>query len=82
MDPSVANDALRDNWINDVDVIYIGKANNLRHRLQQYARFWDGRPVGHWGGCLIWQLFDRHSMLVAGRAISKCSSLGGRLAGG
>jgi hypothetical protein len=70
-DPSVTHDALSDNWVNDVDVIYIGKANNLHRRLKQYANFGSGRPVGHWGGRLIWQLPDPHSMLIAWRETPK-----------
>ena len=66
-DPSVAIDALRANWVEAVDIIYIGKANNLRRRLQQYARFGSGRPVAHWGGRLIWQLPNRHTMQSAWR---------------
>jgi hypothetical protein len=59
--------ALRDNWVDGVDVVYIGKASNLRRRLQQYARFGNGKPVGHWGGRLIWQLPKCQAMLVAWR---------------
>jgi hypothetical protein len=66
-DPSVPIGALTDNWVDGVDVVYIGKANNLRRRLQQYARFGNGKPVGHWGGRLIWQLPKCQAMLVAWR---------------
>lgn len=65
--PTVSIDALSANWVNGVDVIYIGKANNLRRRLQQYARFGNGQPIGHWGGRLIWQLPSSPTMLVAWR---------------
>ncbi len=66
-DPTVTFDALRANWIDGVGVIYIGKANNLRRRLQEYVRFGNGKPVGHWGGRLIWQLPDSQTMQVAWR---------------
>ena len=66
-DPTVSIDALRANWVEGVDVIYIGKANNLRRRLQQYARFGNGKPVGHWGGRLIRQLPNNQAMWVAWR---------------
>ncbi|WP_170382444.1 GIY-YIG domain-containing protein [Ruegeria atlantica] len=65
--PSVPAETLTANWVDEVSIIYIGKANNLRRRLQQYARFGAGKPVGHWGGRLIWQLPDAHNMLVAWR---------------
>lgn len=66
-DPTVPVDALMANWVEGSEIVYIGKANNLRRRLQQYARFGSGKPVGHWGGRLIWQLPDSHTMLVAWR---------------
>ena len=52
-------------WVEACEVIYIGKGNNLRRRLKQYADFGAGKPVGHWGGRYIWQLADANSLLVA-----------------
>ncbi|UZW55103.1 hypothetical protein NUH86_16780 [Sphingobium sp. JS3065] len=64
-DPAVSLDALAANWVDLAEVVYIGKANNLRRRLKQYADFGAGQPVGHWGGRLIWQLADYSTLLVA-----------------
>lgn len=66
-DPSVSDDALRANWVDDAEVVYIGKADNLRRRLREFARFGEGVPIGHWGGRLIWQLADSAELLVAWR---------------
>lgn len=66
-DPSVSEDALKDNWVDDAEIIYIGKADNLRRRLREYVRFGRGEPIGHWGGRLIWQLEDSADLLVAWR---------------
>lgn len=55
-DPSVTVDALTANWVDGAEVVYIGKADQLRRRLTQYADFGAEKPVGHWGGRLIWQL--------------------------
>jgi hypothetical protein len=66
-DPTVTADALAANWVEEAEVVYIGKADNLRRRLRQYKRFGDGAPVGHWGGRLIWQLEDAGDLLVAWR---------------
>lgn len=66
-DPSVSVDALLANWVTGAEVVYIGKADNLRRRLREYARFGEGAPVGHWGGRLIWQLEDSVELLVAWR---------------
>ena len=71
-DPSVSLEALRANWVDGADVLYVGKANigrtrprGLRKRLREYADFGAGRPVGHWGGRLIWQLADSCELIVA-----------------
>ncbi|MGB8648922.1 MAG: hypothetical protein WCF84_27040 [Anaerolineae bacterium] len=61
-DPNVSIDELRSNWVKDRLVLYIGKAGGqsgkatLYSRLRQYLSFGQGKPVGHWGGRLIWQL--------------------------
>jgi hypothetical protein len=52
-------------WVAGTPVIYVGKGDNLRRRLKQYADFGAGRPVGHWGGRYIWQLVDRDELVVA-----------------
>lgn len=64
-DPSVSADALVANWVTGAEVLYIGKADDLRRRLREYARFGEGTPIGHWGGRLIWQLEDSAALLVA-----------------
>lgn len=64
-DPSVTAEALRANWVDGAEVVYIGKADELRRRLHQFADFGAGKPVGHWGGRLIWQLADSETLLVA-----------------
>lgn len=64
-DPSVTSDALTANWVENTEVVYIGKADKLKRRLTQYADFGAGKPVGHWGGRLIWQLPNIDRLLVA-----------------
>ena len=64
-DPSVSRDALIANWVPGAEIVYIGKADRLKRRLTQYADFGAGRPVGHWGGRLIWQLPNVNALRVA-----------------
>lgn len=66
-DPSVEASALEANWVADAEVVYIGKADNLRRRLRQFAQFGAGKPIGHWGGRLIWQLSQSATLEVAWR---------------
>ena len=64
-DPAVALEALAANWVTGAEVVYIGKADRLMRRLIQFADFGAGRPVGHWGGRLIWQLHEVDALRVA-----------------
>lgn len=64
-DPSVPVERLRAKWVSDVDTLYIGRAKSLRRRLDQFARFGRGEPIGHWGGRYLWQVADPSSLLVA-----------------
>lgn len=64
-DPTVSRDALLANWVEGVEVVYIGKADQLKRRLTQFADFGAGKPVGHWGGRLIWQLANVEALCVA-----------------
>jgi hypothetical protein len=61
----VPREALIANWVDGAEVVYIGKADQLRRRLTQFADFGAGKPIGHWGGRLIWQLPNIGALLVA-----------------
>ena len=63
-DPSVDVATLHVNWVQGAPVLYVGKATSLRTRLRQFRDFGQGRPVGHWGGRLIWQLENHADLLV------------------
>lgn len=64
-DPTVSGDALHANWVDGAEVVYIGKADRLKRRLTRFADFGAGRPAGHWGGRLIWQLPNVDALRVA-----------------
>jgi hypothetical protein len=70
-DPNVSLSELTSNWVESSPVLYIGQAGGngssatLRKRLKQYLDFGKGKPVGHYGGRLIWQLAHHGSLIVA-----------------
>jgi hypothetical protein len=64
-DPTVPIGALEARWIDGATVLYVGKANALRRRLREFSEFGLGRPIGHWGGRLIWQLVDAPDLVLA-----------------
>jgi hypothetical protein len=74
-DPTVAIEKLHAHWIDGAIVLNIGKAGapggsaTLYSRLKQYLEFGAGKPVGHRGGRLIWQLKDAQDLLVAWKVI-------------
>lgn len=63
-DPTVSAEILRANW-HDAEVVYIGKADQLRRRIRQFADFGAGKPIGHWGGRLIWQLAEPEQLRIS-----------------
>jgi hypothetical protein len=68
-DPSLPISELEEAWVPGESVVYIGKATNLWRRLSEYRRHGEGKPVGHWGGRMIWQLADSAELLVAWREV-------------
>lgn len=71
-DPSLRQEALAAEWIEDADVLYLGKAGpgskgnrGLRRQVQEFVDFGKGKPPGHWDGRLIWQLADPQSLVIA-----------------
>jgi hypothetical protein len=66
-DPSISSERLDANWVAGANVVYIGKGNSLRRRLVEFAKFGQGRAIGHWGGRILWHLPNPDGLLVAWR---------------
>ena len=62
--PTVSLEELKNKWVHDACVLYIGKAGGakqektLSKRLSEYMDFGQGKSKPHWGGRYIWQLAD------------------------
>ena len=70
-DPNIGLAELNSNWVSGSNALYIGQAGGgtssatLKKRLKQYLDFGKGKPVGHYGGRLIWQLSNHKDLIVA-----------------
>jgi hypothetical protein len=67
--PNVSLVELKENWVENTKVVYIGKATSLKSRLRQYFRFGQGKNVGHYGGRLIWQLKYSKDLVVCWKTL-------------
>lgn len=70
--PSLLMAGLTAEWVEDADVLFIGKASpgskgnrGLRRQIQEFVDFGNGKPPGHWDGRLIWQLAEAGALLMA-----------------
>ena len=74
-DPNVSISELKNNWVDNSIVVYIGKAGKnggtatLKSRLKQYLDFGQGKKRGHWGGRLIWQLKNSSDLVVCWKTL-------------
>jgi hypothetical protein len=77
--PSVVRARLEREWLAAEAVVYIGKADSLRERLDLYLRFGTGEPAFHYGGRLVWHLQNALDLLVGWREEADPWEVEGRL---
>jgi hypothetical protein len=65
--PTVPMGRIKARLVAEAPTIYIGKGDNLQRRLRQLLDFGNGKPVGHYGGRLLWQLADSDDYIIAWR---------------
>jgi hypothetical protein len=64
--PNVSIEELWLNWVENVEILYIGRAGGtskkgrtykttLKRRVKDLLRFGNYKPVSHWGGRILWQ---------------------------
>ena len=68
-DPNVPVAKLREKWVNQAIIIYIGQSGSGSHgtlskRIRLLLQFGQGKPVGHKGGRIMWQLNDAEQLQV------------------
>ena len=69
-DPNVTIMELENSWIEEAQIIYIGKAGGsnldatLNSRLKQYLSFGRGKKAPHRGGRYIWQIKDIDDYII------------------
>ena len=68
--PNVSLEELTSNWVDNTNVVYIGKATSLKSRLRQYFGFGQGKNIGHYGGRFIWQHKYSKDLIVCWKALS------------
>lgn len=69
--PTVTKSELLANWVEDAHVIYIGKGDELQRRMKQFIDFGGGKPIGHWGGRLVWQVENSAEFVVAWKRVNE-----------
>ena len=75
--PNVNIEELEQNWVENSEIVYIGKAGSfdgsatLNSRLRQYLNFGLGKKVGHWGGRYIWQIENSQDLIVCWKIADK-----------
>ena len=66
-DGTVAIQALVDRWRDDIGTLYIGRSQNVRRRVDEFARYGRGEPIGHRGGRYLWQLAEHDHLRIGWR---------------
>ena len=68
--PNVIIETLKNEWVHNANILYIGKATSLKTRLKQYMQFGQGKAVGHWGGRHIWQIKNAQDLIVCWKPLT------------
>lgn len=80
--PNVTINELNEKWVEDTNILYIGRAggtakngrvykSTLKQRIMQYIKFGRGQNIGHWGGRYIWQIKESDDLMIAYRVLDE-----------
>lgn len=75
-DPTCRLEDVQKKWqvVSNAEVLYIGKATNLRDRIRKLIRFGKGEPSSHYGGRLLWHINSNEKLLVRWKALDYSES--------
>jgi hypothetical protein len=77
--PTLQKTLLAVNWVEHSHTIYIGKGDKLQRRMKQFIDFGFGKPVGHWGGRLVWQVENSVDFIVGWKQVNDPASVESQL---
>lgn len=76
LNPNIDIQTLKDNWIEQSHVLYIGKAggvhsngqidsSTLEEKITSFIKFGMGNNTSHWSGRFIWQIKNADNLYIA-----------------
>lgn len=75
--PNIEIIGLKNKWVNDTIVLYIGKTSGeevehtLQARVKHYLQFGQGKSVGYHGGRYIWQIKNSEDLVICWKPLEK-----------
>jgi hypothetical protein len=64
-DPTVSVDKLNEKRTVGTNILYIGESeDNVRERMKNHVKFWNGDPIRAWGGRVIGQIKNYKNLEV------------------
>jgi hypothetical protein len=79
-DPTLPVELLKDAWLPEAALLFVGGGANIRQRLRLFLDFGGGKAVAHWTGRALWQLSDAEDLIVGWRLGNPKADLAGLVA--
>lgn len=73
-DPTYPLSGLASRWVTGAQILYLGRTGDLVKRVRQLCDFALGKPIGHWGGRILWQIHGWQDFEVWWRATDDADS--------
>ena len=66
-DPTEDIATLKNKWITNCPILYVGESADLNDRISLLMKFSNGKAVRHWGGRYMWQIKGSENYLICWR---------------